>query len=54
VSEFTNEELKEISAAFNGFHSDELKNIGKKAQDELNRRAELENLDFDDCESCKL
>ncbi|MGB1293715.1 MAG: hypothetical protein ACPG5Z_16330 [Pseudoalteromonas sp.] len=52
--ELTTQELKLILKNMSGFTSAEAMIVCSKINAEIERREELESLEFDDCESCKL
>ena len=54
MNDFTDKEVAEMLAVFSGFSSPIKVSISDKLEEEIERRKELSDLDFDDCLSRKL
>ena len=54
MENFKNDELEEMLAVFSGFSSPIKVSISDKLEEEIERRKELSDLDFEDCDVCKL
>jgi len=54
MNDFTDKEVAEMLVVFSGFSGPTKVSISDKLEEELERRKELSDLDFDDCDGCKL
>ena len=54
MNDFTDKEVAEMLAVFSGFSSPIKVSISDKLEEEIERRKELSDLDFEDCDVYKL